>query len=99
MQVAGRDDYDDADGGANCRAMMASMPDSVAAHKDEAYDTDPAPRRHIYGTPRSRSQSIPSMTATATKGRGGEVRIVTDAQLAARTRATTVKFFKDAFGM
>jgi dienelactone hydrolase len=94
LHVAGRDDYDDADGGAGCRAMLAAMPEPRRATTELIVHPEAT---HMWDF----KITVPITIADrhSHKGRGGTVHVVTDTALAARTRAMTVAFFQKAFGM
>ena len=94
LHVAGRDDYDDADGGAGCRAMVASMP---APRRERTELVVHAEATHMWDF--KIPVPITLNDRHSHKGRGGVVHVRTDARLAAHTREMTVKFLKGAFGM
>lgn len=94
LHIAGRDDYDDADGGATCRAMLAAMPEATRA-RTELIVYPEATHMWDFKIP----VPITFEDRHSHKGRGGAVHVTTDGALAARTRASTTEFFKRAFGM
>jgi uncharacterized protein len=93
LQVGGQDDYDEADGGDSCRKVVEDLPPDKRQHVNlivhpaatHAWDQR-LPSPITFRDPRSR-------------GNGGNVRIIPDAQVSAEARAATIAFFKTAFGL
>jgi dienelactone hydrolase len=91
LQIGGQDDYDGADGGASCRKLVDDLPPDkrmrveliVHAEATHAWE-ERIPTPISFRDPRSRT---------------GSVRITPDAEASARTRMTTVPFFKRVFGL
>jgi dienelactone hydrolase len=94
IHAGGRDDYDDADGGAACQALFDSLPAGQSAppelivHKGATHMWD-------FNVP----VSISFTDRRSHMGRGGTVRVTPDPTLAAEVRENTVAFFKRAFGL
>jgi dienelactone hydrolase len=89
LQVGGRDDYDDADGGASCRRLVEGLPPKkrrtveliVYPEATHAWEQK-LPRSISFVDPRIRHS----------------VRITPDVATSAQARAATVAFFKSTFG-
>jgi dienelactone hydrolase len=89
LQVGGRDDYDKADGGATCRALIAGLP----PEKQRQVELIVYPEAtHAWEEKLLFAMSIRDP-------RRGSVRIAPDTEASARARTSTVAFFKSAFGM
>jgi dienelactone hydrolase len=89
LQVGGQDDYDNADGGAACRTLIEDLP--------------PEKRRQVElivypQASHAWEQKLP-FPLTINDPRRGNVRLAADPEASARARASTVAFFKSAFGM
>jgi uncharacterized protein len=93
LQVAGQDDYDDADGGASCTKLVEGLPQSklehvmllVHANASHAWDVKlPGP--------------MTFEDRFSHRGRGGPVRFVSDQTVMAAARSATIAFFQAAFG-
>jgi uncharacterized protein len=91
LQVGGQDDYDGADGGASCRKLVDDLsPDKrmrveLIVHPEATHAwEEKLPTPISFRDPRSRN---------------GNVRVAPDAEASARTRMTTVAFFKTVFGL
>jgi dienelactone hydrolase len=94
IHVAGRDDYDDADGGAACRAVVDSLPLDKAA-RPELFVHEAATHMWDFNVP----VSISFTDRRSHVGAGGTVHVTPDPELAAKVRENTVAFFKRAFGL
>jgi uncharacterized protein len=87
LQVGGQDDYDSADGGASCRALVEGLP------------PDKRRRVELIVYPQAThawEQTLPR-PIRFNDARRGSVRITPDAAASADARAATVAFFKAAF--
>jgi dienelactone hydrolase len=93
IHVGGRDDYDDADGGANCRTLADSLPSAGSRPELIVHET----ATHMWDFDIPVPISFPDRRSH--DGRGGAVHIVTDQVLAADVRQNTVGFFKRAFAI
>jgi dienelactone hydrolase len=94
IHVAGHDDYDDADGGAACRAVVDSLPLDKAA-RPELFVHEAATHMWDFNVP----VSISFTDRRSHVGVGGTVHVTPDPALAAEVRENTVAFFKRAFGL
>jgi dienelactone hydrolase len=92
LQVAGRDDYDDSDGGANCRRFVDNLPSDkkpkieLVVYADATHSWNAKLRAPITVIDRHSHQ-----------GKGGKVRIEPNAKITAQAREATVAFFRKAF--
>jgi dienelactone hydrolase len=89
LQVGGQDDYDHADGGAACRTLVETLPPDKQRRVELIVYPDAT---HMW------QQQLP-FPITIHDPRSGSVRMATDPEASARARASTVAFFKTAFGM
>jgi dienelactone hydrolase len=89
LQVGGQDDYDNADGGAACRTLVANLPPEKRGRVELIVYPEAT---HAW------EQKLP-FPLTVRDPRRGNVRITPDAEASARARASTVAFFKTAFAM
>ena len=89
LQVGGQDDYDDADSGAACRALVEGLPADKRSQVALIVYPDST---HMW------QQKLP-FPITIRDPHKGNVRMATDAEASARARQSTVAFFKSAFGM
>ncbi|MEA2839758.1 MAG: uncharacterized protein QOF41_1088 [Methylobacteriaceae bacterium] len=94
IHVAGRDDYDDADGGAACRAVVDSLPLATAVRPD-LFVHEAATHMWDFNVP----VSISFADRRSHMGRGGTVQVRPDPALATEVRENTMAFFKRAFGL
>lgn len=91
MHVAGRDDYD-IDGGTSCKKLIDLLPQDKKQQVKLVLYPDAT---HAWNTPISGTYQDP----VSHRGKGGGVRFETNPAVAARARASTVEFFKTAFGL
>jgi hypothetical protein len=89
LQVGGRDDYDNADGGATCRALIAGLPPEKQRRVELIVHPEAT---HAW------EEKLP-FAINIRDPRRGSVSIAPDAEASARARTSTVAFFKGAFGM
>ena len=93
LQIAGQDDYDNADGSTACTRLVEELPSEkrphvaliVYAKATHAWDVKPGPMSFEDRFTR--------------RGRGGPVRFIPDETVTAAARSATVVFFKAAFGL
>jgi dienelactone hydrolase len=94
LQIGGKDDLDGADGGANCRKVVELLP----SEKRQRFELIVYPN-----ATHSWNAKLPGPTSYferfANSGKGGRVRIVPDAKVAAQSRDATVAFFRKTFGL
>jgi len=89
LQVGGRDDNDDADGGASCRRLVEGLP----PEKRRTVELIVYPEAtHAW------EQKLPLSVSFIDPRIHRSVRITPDAATSAQARAATVAFFKAAFG-
>jgi dienelactone hydrolase len=89
LQVGGQDDYDNADGGATCRALIAGLPPEKQRHVELIVYPEAT---HAW------EEKLP-FPINIRDPRQGNVRIAPDPDASARARASTVAFFKAVFAM
>jgi dienelactone hydrolase len=89
LQVGGQDDYDNADGGAACRTLIETLPPDKQGVVELIVYRDST---HMW------EQKLP-FPIMIHDPRRGSVHIATDAEASALAKASTVAFFKTAFGM
>jgi dienelactone hydrolase len=92
LQIAGRDDYDDADGGAAC----ASLIEGLSAEKRQRV-TLIVHAKATHGWDVKLPGPMLLEDRYSHRGRGGPVHFVPDETVTAAARSATVAFFKKAF--
>jgi dienelactone hydrolase len=89
LQVGGQDDYDNADGGASCRRLVANLPPD----KQQRVELIVYPQAtHAW------EQKLPRPISFDDPLIRRNVRVAPDTAAAAEARAATVAFFKTALG-
>jgi dienelactone hydrolase len=94
LQVAGRDDYDDADGGASCKNLVESLSPEKRQHVSLIVHADVT---HAWDVKLPFPMSFDDRYSH--RGKGGPVHFAYDAAVTAAARAATIAFFKASFGM
>ena len=93
LQVAGQDDYDDADGGASCTKLVEGLPQAKREHVTLLVHANAS---HAWDVKLPGPMTFEDRFSH--RGRGGPVRFVPDQTVAAAARSATIAFFQAAFG-
>jgi hypothetical protein len=94
LQIAGQDDYDNADGGAACTRLVEELPSEKRPHVALIAC---AKATHAWDVKLPGPMSFEDRYSH--RGRGGPVRFVPDETVPAASRSATVVFLKAAFGL